>query len=304
MTFSTALGRTTAKTDVSLARPVAARALAVRSLTENQQDEVLSFLAARPIHTMIMAGWIRDNGLVSPLNRGTFYGYRNRAGQLEGVALIGEITLLETCSKAALAAFARLAQDCPNVHILMAEQQKIERFWSHYTKADQVMGLFCRELLYELQLPIEKLEEVPGLRLATIDDLEFVLPAHSEMAFAESGVNPLVADPEGFRQRCLRRIQQDRVWIWLENGKLIFKADIISEMREVIYLEGIYVNPADRGKGYGVRCLSQLSRHLLERTKSVCLLVNEQNREAQTLYRKCNFKQRSCYDTIFLQQSN
>lgn len=295
---------TTAKTDVSQDRLVAARSLAVHPLTEEHRAEVLSFLGARPFHTMIMAGWIRDNGLVSPLNRGTFYACRSRAGQLEGVALIGEIILLETSSEAALAAFARLAQDCPKVYMVMAEQEKTERFWSYYTKADQLVGLFCRELLFEFQWPIDVLKEVPGLRLATIDDLQFVLPVHAAMALAESGINPLVVDAEGFRQRCLRRIEQDRVWIWLENGKLIFKADIISEIPEVVYLEGIYVNPTGRGKDYGLRCLSQLSRHLLERTKSVCLLVNEQNHEAQALYRRCNFKQRSCYDTIFLQQSN
>lgn len=304
MTFSTAQARTTAKSDESLASLVTVSALAVHPLTEENETEVLGFLAARPIHTMIMAGWIRDNGIVSPLNRGTFYACRNRAGRLEGVALIGEITLLETRSDAALTAFASLAQSCPSVYLVMGEQEKIERFWGCYAKAGQALRLFCRELLYELQWPIEALKEVPGLRLATIGDLELVMSVHAEMAFEESGVNPLDVDPEAFQQRCVRRIEQDRVWVWLENGQLIFKADIISQTPEVIYLEGVYVNPAERSKGYGLRCLAQLGRDLLAHAKSVCLMVNEQNHQAQGLYRRCNFKLRSCYDTIFLQQGN
>src|SRR5947207_1372671 len=101
-------------------------------LTGGHEAEVLSFLSARPIHTVVMAGLIRDNGLVSRLNRGSFFAYRNREGHLEGAALIGEITLLECRAEAALAAFARLAQDHPNIYMVMGEQEKIGNFWRHY----------------------------------------------------------------------------------------------------------------------------------------------------------------------------
>jgi len=82
-------------------------ALAAHVLTTGEESEVLSFLSARPVHTVIMASFIRDNGLVSPLNRGTFYGCRDEEGRLVGVALIGHATLVETESDDALAAFAR-----------------------------------------------------------------------------------------------------------------------------------------------------------------------------------------------------
>jgi len=42
-------------------------------LTNSCQPEVLTFLAHRPIHTVAMVGFINDNGLESPLNRGAFY---------------------------------------------------------------------------------------------------------------------------------------------------------------------------------------------------------------------------------------
>jgi predicted GNAT family acetyltransferase len=88
------------------------------------------------------------------------------------------------------------------------------------------------------------------------------------------------ADPEGFRQRCLRRIEQGRVWVWTEEGRLIFKADIVSETPEVKYVEGIWVTPDQRGRGYGLRCLSQLSRELLAGSSAVTLLVNEKTQQA------------------------
>jgi hypothetical protein len=47
--------------------------------------------------------------------------------------------------------------------------------------------------------------------------------------------------------------------------------------------------------------MSQLGRLLLARTETLCLLVNEQNKESQAFFFKAGYKLRSCYDTIFLQ---
>jgi predicted GNAT family acetyltransferase len=126
------------------------------------------------------------------------------------------------------------------------------------------------------------------------------MAVHAQMAFEESGVNPLEVDPEGFRRRCTRRVEQGRTWAYVDNGRLIFKADVVSETPEITYLEGIYVSPEERGQGYGVRCLSQLSQQLLARAKSVCVLVNERNHAAQALYRKAGYRQGGVYDTVFL----
>lgn len=274
----------------------------VRLNTVEDETDALDFLAARPVHTVNLRSLIRDNGLSSPLNRGKFYGYRNAEGELEAVALIGHATLIEAHTDRALEALARKAQDCTHTHMIMGEQERIEEFWSYYAEDGQKMRLACRELMFELRWPVEVRAEVSGLRLATLDDLELIMPVQAAMAEEESGVNPLEKDAEGFRNRCARRIEQGRIWVCVENGQLIFKTDVMAETEEVIYLEGIYVSAEQRGKGYGLNCLSQLSQTLLRRTESLCILVNEENLTAQALYRKAGFKFTSTYDTIFLQQ--
>lgn len=265
------------------------------------QTEVLAFLARRPIHTVVMNGMIRDNGLDSPLNRGTFYACRDAAGRLEGVALIGHITLVETDSEAALEAFARLAQEYGQAHAILGEREKVSRFWDYYAPAGQPMRSACRELLLEQRWPVQVHEPI-DLRPATPADLEQVMTVHAELACEESGVNPLEKDPEGFRRRCARRIEQGRTWVYVEDGKLIFKAEVVSDTPEAVYVEGIWVSPQERGKGYGLRGMSQLVRALLARAGSVCILVNERNERALSLYRKSGLKLRGHYDTIFLQQ--
>ena len=275
----------------------------VERLAEKHRDEVLAFLAARPLHTMIMAGWVRANGLVSPLHRGVFYGCRDAAGQLTGVALIGHATMFEARTETALAALARLAQACPDAHMLLGESEQVQSFWAHYAPSGQPLRLFCREQLFTQSLPVVVHEPLPGLRPATLAALDLIVPVHAQMAFAESGVNPLAQDAEGFRRRCSRRIEHGETWVCVEDGRLLFKADIISETPAVIYLEGVWVHPDERGRGYGRRGLSQLSRTLLQRTAAVSLLANETNVGAHAFYRRTGFKLSGRFDTIFLQQT-
>src|ERR1041385_4922850 len=107
----------------------------VQRLANSDAAEVLQFLAQRPIHTVTMMSLIHDNGIVSPFNRGTFSGCRDLKGQLEGVALVGHATLMETVSDRALAALAQVARECPNTHMIMGEKERVADFWSHYSEA-------------------------------------------------------------------------------------------------------------------------------------------------------------------------
>lgn len=272
----------------------------VKRLANSDTEEVLQFLAKRPIHTVAMMSLIHDNGIVSPFNRGTFFGCRDLNGQLEGVALVGHATLMETVSDRALAALAKIARECPNTHMIMGEKERVADFWSHYSEVGLRRRLACREWLFELSQPGDARERVIGLRRATAAELDLVMPIQAELAFAESGVNPLQIDPRGFRQRCLRRIEQGRTWVVVADGLLIFKADVISKTPEVVYLEGIWVREDQRQQHLGTRFMSELMRRLLEDTRSICLLVNERNETAQGFYRKCGFNFRATYETIFL----
>ncbi len=273
----------------------------IHPLDNGHKTEVLNFLAAHPLRTFIMTSCINDNGLVSSFNRGTFYGFRADHGRLEGVALIGDITLFDAENDCALAAFARLTRACPTADVVLGRAERVDRFLSYYTQASVKPRLVCYELLLRNR-STANVETVASLRPATFNELELVVPMHAQMAFEEKGVNPLEVDPVGFRQRCAHRIQQGRVWVAIEDGRLKFKANVVSETPEVTYLEGVYVSPDHRGNGYGRRCLTQLTNHLLERTDSVCLLVNQKNTAAQACYRKARYQFHEYYDTLYLQQ--
>lgn len=273
----------------------------VSLLTESDRTEVLAFLKQRPVHTVVMTSFIYDNGLESPNNRGKFYSYRNAAGALEGVALIGHTTLVECHSDNALMALALKARESETpIKMMMSDGDSIEHFWQYYSGDQHEPRLVCEERLFEIKFPVIVRATVDSLRLATEADLLPVAEAHGEIAFIESGVNPMEKDREGFLNRVLRRINQNRVWVVFDNEKLVFQTQIVAETEDVMYLEGVYVNPEYRGQGIGSDCLSQLSRTLLEKVKYVCMLSNVEFHNAHRAFAKAGFKSKDSCVTMFV----
>ena len=276
--------------------------LRVSKLAAGEQAEVVGFLNQRPDRAFGLLGFIHGNGLVSSHNRGTFYACRDEQGELQGVALIGHHLLFEARSEAATAAFARLAQQCPEVYMLLGHHEDVQTFWYFYAAGGAAARQVARERLFEQRWPVAVREPIAGLRLATPADLDLIIPVHAQMVLEESGEDPLQQDPQAFRQRCLRRIESQMTWVWIEAGRLIFKIDIFSDAPEVTYLEGMWVAAEERGKGYGKRCLSQLTQAFLMRSRAVCVLVNENKSAVHAFYCRAGFKSAGIYETIFLRQ--
>lgn len=273
----------------------------VCELKNEDQQEAIAFLAIRPVHTVVMTSFINDNGIENVLNRGKFYGYRNTKGRLEGIALIGHTTLVEARSEAALEALAFQAKssDTP-IHLIMSDGTAAESFWQYYSDGLRQPRLTCSEMLFEISFPFLVQGCEYEIRTANADELLQVAEAQAEVAFMECGVDPLQKDREGFLKRVARRIEQGRVFVVAENGKLVFKADIISETDDVAYLEGIYVAPEFRGQGIGSKCLSKLSLELLNRVQNICLLSNVEFKNAHQSFRKAGFKSTDECTTIFV----
>lgn len=273
----------------------------VRELRNSDREEALKFLAVRPVHTVVMTSFINDNGIENSLNRGKFYGYRSHEGTLEGIALIGHTTLVEARSDAALKALAFTAKSSETpIHLIMSDGTAAETFWNYYGDGVRQPRLKCTELLFEVSFPFLVQECKLEIRTATMEELLPVAKAQAEVAFIESGVNPMVKDREGFLKRVARRIEQCRVFVVVDNGKLVFKADIIAETDDCIYLEGVYVAPEYRGKGVGSSCLSKLSLELLNRVSNICLLSNVEFKNAHQSFAKAGFKSTDQCTTIFV----
>lgn len=273
----------------------------VRELRHKDTKEVLKFLTIRPVHSVVMTSFINDNGIVSELNRGKFYGYRNISGTLEGVALIGHSTLVEARSDKALKALAITARKAETpIHLIMSSGTAAESFWQHMTNGLTRPHLTCTEALFEIAFPFSVEKSEWQIEHARMGYLMAVAEAQAEVAFMECGVDPMVEDREGFLKRVARRIEQNRVFVVLDGDNLVFKADIIAETEDVIYLEGVYVAPEYRGRGIGSKCLSKLSLKLLNRVENICMLSNVNFEGAHNSFLKAGYKNTDLSTTLFV----
>jgi GNAT superfamily N-acetyltransferase len=263
------------------------------------KPEVRSFLAARPLQTFGLLGMIDDNGMISPYNRGDFYAYRGDDGRLEGVALMGYNTVIDARSEEAIAVFAELARRVVDPFLILAREPQIEGFIEYYADALCKWTAIERYVLYKHGGAAIAGEPLAGVRQATRSDLEAVVRAHARCGIEKTGIDSLQMDPEGFVSRCARRIEHGRTWVWIENGKLILKLEVLTATREVAYFESLWVDPQERGKGYGLRFVNQMSRQLLQASESVCLLAEETNHTAHRLYERAGYEAVDSYRAIF-----
>jgi uncharacterized protein len=271
----------------------------VSPLPTGKEDEVLRAVSSPSLTNVIMAGFIRDNGLVSHLNRGRFYTCRSKQNHLEGVALVGHTILIEAFAEGAIEAFASVARRESSPHLLMGEHTLVQQFWKYYADKQQTPRLVCPVLFLRRDKPFEEQPPIPVLRPARRDDLEHVVQAQAAMAHETSGVDPLKKDPQGFRERYLRRIEKDRVWVLMKDGQLVFKADLIAETPQATYIEGVYVTPDERSKGLGRSCLVSLGRNILERSKAIYLFVENENSRTKSFYLNLGFSVAGQYDLLY-----
>lgn len=273
----------------------------VRQLTDDNTAEVQAFLSVRPVHTVVMSSFIVDNGIESDLNRGKFYGYRNAAGTLEGVALIGHTTLVEARSAEALRALAVTARTSETpIHLVMSSGDAANDFWQEMTNGLTQPRLTCTEALFDVSFPFPVRKTDRKVKNADISHLIEVAEAQAEVAFIECGVDPMLKDREGFLKRVARRIEQNRVFVVTDGDELVFKADIIAETDDVIYLEGVFVAEKYRGQGIGSECLAALTLDLLSRATHICMLSNVEFKGAHRSFEKAGYKNTDHCTTLFV----
>ena len=153
--------------------------------------------------------------------------------------------------------------------------------------------------------PVYRLDEPPedagtGLRPATTDDLELLVPACALAHEQEIGVDPLRRDADGFRWRTRAQIEEGRSWLWEEDGVILFKAEASAWTPSAVQLQQVWVDPAVRGRRNGERGLRDLCRLLLREVPTVCLFVRAENVPAIRLYETIGMQRVLDYRSILL----
>jgi hypothetical protein len=151
--------------------------------------------------------------------------------------------------------------------------------------------------------PVYAITEPPapgesGLRPATEDDLERLLPACAAAHREELGIDPLAFEADAFRWRTRDQIERGSSWLWLEDDVVLFKAEVSAWSADAAQIAQVWVDPEARRQGYASRGMRDLCRLLLETTPTVTLFVRAENAPAIRLYESIGMRRELTYRSI------
>jgi len=151
--------------------------------------------------------------------------------------------------------------------------------------------------------PVYVIDEAPpagdtGLRLATFDDLDVLVPACAAAHYEELQIDPLARDREGFVWRTRAQIDEGRSWIWRDGSTILFKAEASAWTPSAVQLQQVWSDPPARGQGNANRALRDLIRLLLRQAPTVCLFVRPENAVAIRTYEAIGMRRTVTYRSL------
>jgi predicted GNAT family acetyltransferase len=140
----------------------------------------------------------------------------------------------------------------------------------------------------------------PEVRLVQPDEIDVLMPACIEMFTEEVGVSPLVGDGGSlYRARVEELIATGRAFARIEDGLVVFKAEIGAATSAACQVQGVWVHPPLRRRGVGATGMAAVVRGAQESIAPVVsLYVNDFNVAARRSYKKVGFQEIGTFASV------
>ncbi|MGH8970058.1 MAG: GNAT family N-acetyltransferase [Actinomycetes bacterium] len=140
----------------------------------------------------------------------------------------------------------------------------------------------------------------PAVRRVRPDEIDVLLPACVAMFTEEVGVSPVTADGgRSYRMRVGELIASRRSFARIEDGRVLFKAEVGSVTRGACQVQGVWVDPELRGRGLSVGGMAAVvDAALRDIAPTVSLYVNDFNHAALSAYRRVGFQDRDTFMSV------
>ncbi len=140
------------------------------------------------------------------------------------------------------------------------------------------------------------------VRLVNLDEVDLLYPACVAMFTEEVGVNPeTVGAPNAYRARVAQLVSMGWSWAIIEDGQVLFKAEVGAATDTTCQLQGVWVHPSARGTGLAGPALAAVVRQARRYVApTVTLYVNDHNTAARRAYDRVGFSQIETFASILL----
>ncbi len=274
--------------------------LPVRVLDDRHRDEVLAILDADPVSNVFVGSRVHAAGLDPRRLGAQMWGYP-RDGRLTALCYSGANLIPIAAGPEAVRAFAERAQAqgrrCSSIVGPVDAVGELWDFLAPYWGPPRAVRSVQPVMATSAGPPVPA---DPWVRRVGMDDFDVVYPACVAMFTEEVGVSPNVGDGGVlYRARVAELIRAGRAFARIEDGRVMFKAEVGAVTPRACQVQGVWVPPDLRGRGLSVAGMAALVQESLRSiAPTVSLYVNDYNTRARAAYRRVGFAETGAFMSV------
>jgi hypothetical protein len=262
-----------------------------RLLDDRDRTAALEVCAADPVANVFVESRIRAFGLDPGRLGAQLWGYE-QGGKLVSLCYGGANLVPVQATSPAIAAFAdRAVRQGRRCSSIVGTSAVVSELWGllrpYWGPARDVRAA---QPLMAIDGP-SPMPADPGVRRVRSNEVDILLPASIAMFTEEVGISPLGGDGgASYRARVAELVRSGRAFARIEDGQVIFKAEVGAATPQACQVQGVWVRPEYRGRGIaapGMAAVVAQSRASI--APVVSLYVNDFNTPGRATYRRAGF---------------
>jgi uncharacterized protein len=264
-----------------------------RLLDDRDRTAAIALCDADPVANVFVSSRIRAFGLEPGRLGAQIWGFE-QGDRLTSLCYAGANLVPVQATPAAVTAFAeRALRQGRRCSSLVGPSGAVARLWGllrpHWGPARDVRA--AQPLMAIDGAP--EIAEDPRVRRVRSDEIDILLPASIAMFTEEVGVSPLAGDGgAAYRARVSELVRAGRAFARIEDGRVIFKAEVGAATPQACQIQGVWVRPEFRGRGLaapGMASVVTAARRSI--APVVSLYVNDFNTPARAAYLRAGFRE-------------
>ncbi|GAA3744097.1 GNAT family N-acetyltransferase [Streptomyces tremellae] len=272
-----------------------------RVLEPSELPEALELLESEPVENAFVTSRVLVAGLDPWRLGGEMWGWY-QGGRLRSLCYSGANLVPVCATPEAVRAFAdrarRAGRRCSSIVGPAGPTAQLWRLlepsWGPAREVRENQPLMLTE-----ELPAEVAPD-PYVRRIRKNEMDTLMPACVAMFTEEVGVSPLAGDGGLLYQaRVAELVGSGRAFARVEDGRVIFKAEIGAATPRACQIQGVWVDPAYRGRGLSETGMAAVVRYALaDVAPVVSLYVNDFNVPARASYRRVGFREVGAFMSV------
>jgi predicted GNAT family acetyltransferase len=277
------------------------RTASVRRLRHGELRDALALADRDPVTNVFVASRLTAAGLTAARLGADVWAY-DVDGRLESLCYVGANLVPVEATPDAIGAFAaRALREGRRCSSIVGPVDVVSPLWAQLEDTwGPARDVRRRQPLMVALQPSARVGPDPAVRRVRPDEYNALLPACVAMFTEEVGVSPIASDGGAlYRARVRELIATGRSLARIEDGRVIFKAEIGAVTAQACQIQGVWVAPDRRGEGLsktGMAAVVEIA--LREFAPRVSLYVNDFNLPALAAYRQVGFTEIGAFMSV------